>query len=137
MKSSKVCITTRSPLASLLLKGLATKHVTVKMDYLDNTIFLLMMVPCSNMVSIWITLCDSYLHQLCNSHIQSRKCNRWTELVAHTELRWHLSAVDQNLLLFNPNYFICSLQNGIEIISSYSSQCFFVTYGQIKQNIMC
>ena len=30
MKSSKVCITTKSTLASLLFKGLATKHTTVK-----------------------------------------------------------------------------------------------------------
>ena len=30
LKSRKVCIITRSPLASLLFKGLATKHVTVK-----------------------------------------------------------------------------------------------------------
>ena len=30
MKSSKVCIITRSPLASLLLKGLATKYTIVK-----------------------------------------------------------------------------------------------------------
>ena len=30
MKSSKVCITTKSTLASLLFKGLATKHATVK-----------------------------------------------------------------------------------------------------------
>ena len=30
MKSSKVCIITRSPLASLLFKGLATKHTTVR-----------------------------------------------------------------------------------------------------------
>ena len=29
LKGSKVCIKTRSPLASLLLKGLATKHATV------------------------------------------------------------------------------------------------------------
>ena len=29
-KSSKVCNITRSPLASLLFKGLATKHTTVK-----------------------------------------------------------------------------------------------------------
>ena len=28
MKSSKVCITTKSSLASLLFKGLATKHTT-------------------------------------------------------------------------------------------------------------
>ena len=30
MKSCKVCITTKSTLASLLFKGLATKHRTVK-----------------------------------------------------------------------------------------------------------
>ena len=30
LKSSKVCIMTRSPLASFLFKGLATKHTTVK-----------------------------------------------------------------------------------------------------------
>ena len=30
LKSGKVCIITRSPLASLLFKGLATKHITVK-----------------------------------------------------------------------------------------------------------
>ena len=30
MKRSMVCITTRSPVASLLFKGLATKHTTVK-----------------------------------------------------------------------------------------------------------
>ena len=30
MKSSKVCIITRSPLASLLLKGLTTKYTIVK-----------------------------------------------------------------------------------------------------------
>ena len=30
MKNSKVCITTRSPLASFLFKGLVTKHTTVK-----------------------------------------------------------------------------------------------------------
>ena len=29
MKSSKVCITTKSTIASLLFKGLATKHTTV------------------------------------------------------------------------------------------------------------
>ena len=118
------------------VKRLGNQACNCKMDYLHDKIFFLVMNPCSNMVSIQPTLCDSYLHQLYNSHIQSQKCNRWTELVALSELRWPLSAVDQNLLLFNPNYFICSLQNGIEIISSYSSQCFFVTYRQIKQNIM-
>ena len=30
MKNSKVCIITRSPLASFLFKGLVTKHTTVK-----------------------------------------------------------------------------------------------------------
>ena len=30
MKSSKVCITTKSTLASLLFKGLVTKYTTVK-----------------------------------------------------------------------------------------------------------
>ena len=34
MKSSKVCITTKSTLASLLFKGLATKHTTVKWSIL-------------------------------------------------------------------------------------------------------
>ena len=35
MKSSKVCITTKSTLASLLFKGLATKHTTVKWSILN------------------------------------------------------------------------------------------------------
>ena len=35
LKSSKVCIITRSPLASFLFKGLATKHATVKWTIID------------------------------------------------------------------------------------------------------
>ena len=35
MKSSKVCITTKSPLASLLFKGLVTKHTTVKWNMIS------------------------------------------------------------------------------------------------------
>ena len=42
MKSSKVCITTKSTLASLLFKGLATKHTTVNWSIAHVNIFFAM-----------------------------------------------------------------------------------------------
>ena len=45
LKSSKVCIITRSPLASFLFKGLATKHTTVKWT-IDHTIYFLVVMFC-------------------------------------------------------------------------------------------
>ena len=52
MKSSKVCITTKSTLASLLFKGLATKHTTVNWSIAHVNIFFLAMTQSQDCVTL-------------------------------------------------------------------------------------
>ena len=86
MKSCKVCITTKSTLASLLFKGLATKHTTVKWTVVAQ-------VDCLQQLCILgdkITT-DNYV-----TKFSPRRANQWWRLV--TSLYLHQGILDYLLI---------------------------------------